>query len=208
MTSRHEDVVIVTSRHFSWQRAPTKIETRQVNGDKHYYAVTNTQHLGKTTSRSTLENKAHHPFWLWKSCRLSFASEVWTVKKNPIDQKQRTWTLKTSIQISIWIQLSNHTFLGIMFDFSEICTCLLFREVRSYYVTTVWPLRYDVSGGSLFFYYTSWRHNHDGAGVGQTDCSHDRDERRDVSWWGGHENQSWITDSWGWVLLNSRVILG
>ncbi|XP_078494078.1 uncharacterized protein LOC104266375 [Ciona intestinalis] len=43
----YDDVIILCTRHFQWQRVPTRVEAKKHNGDKHLYAVTNTQFLGK-----------------------------------------------------------------------------------------------------------------------------------------------------------------
>ncbi|XP_077974469.1 uncharacterized protein LOC144430408 [Styela clava] len=43
----YEDTMILMARHFTWSRIPTRIESRDVNGEKHYYAVTNSQSFGK-----------------------------------------------------------------------------------------------------------------------------------------------------------------
>nr|XP_009860675.2 uncharacterized protein LOC104266375 [Ciona intestinalis]XP_026693176.1 uncharacterized protein LOC104266375 [Ciona intestinalis] len=43
----YDDVIILCTRHFQWERVPTRVETKKHNGDNHLYAVTNTQFLGK-----------------------------------------------------------------------------------------------------------------------------------------------------------------
>ncbi|CAK8674809.1 unnamed protein product [Clavelina lepadiformis] len=45
--NKHEDAYVVSARHFNWNRIPTEIEVKEVNGDRHFYAVAKTQYLGK-----------------------------------------------------------------------------------------------------------------------------------------------------------------